>query len=775
MRHYLEQNFPSNKLKLSQCGAVLPLLFLSLPAFALQTVDGVTRTIGPNTEIYEFRVINGGSLIAGGANTQAINVESGSTLSFSGGEVNAGAKHGVRIMNSQGQLNGTRVISDAGAGLLVSRSGSSTSASRVTVNDSLIRGSTQGASVSAYSELDIVSSTIEGTGATSRGLAVQGGTARVQGSQISGGYRGVLMNAESSINDHPSTLLLDSTHVSAIDGPAIEVRSGNDARITLRNGSTLEGGNGIALLVGGASLAQFAVGDSDLVGNLAITEGSAGLLGFSQSSLLGNLDVDALSAASLTLNSSHMFGDVEAEQGGAVSVALTNGSSLLGKLSNVGQVDVDGNSVWTLTGDSSVGNLALKGGRVSLSENGAFNRLEVENLSGDGAFYMRSNFAKGETDFLNVTGTSSGNHGLLVQSTGNEASVESLHLVQTADGSAQFQLLNDRQQVDVGAYSYSLKQEGNDWLLDRDTRVVSPGTRAAMALFNTPITVAYGELSSLRSRMGELRYSEGRNAGLWMRAYGNRYNVSGQGNGAGYQQNQRGLSLGVDMPITDSDWLVGVLAGSSRSDLNLDHGTSGSVDSYYLGGYATWLDRESGYYLDTVLKYNRYQNNATLGLSDHTRAKGDYDTHGLSASVEAGKHIKLEDGYFVEPFAQVATAVVAGKDYSFSNDLRAQGDTAKSLLGKVGTTLGKTIALDAGGTLQPYLKAALVHELAQRNQVKVNNNVFNNDLSGTRGELGAGVAWAITKQFQVHADVEYSNGKHIEQPYGVNLGVRFEF
>ena len=229
------------------------------------------------------------------------------------------------------------------------------------------------------------------------------------------------------------------------------------------------------------------------------------------------------------------------------------------------------------------------------------------------------------------------------------------------------------------------------------------------------------------------------------------------------------------MQLADSDWLVGVLAGSSRSDLNLDYGTSGSVDSYYVGGYATWLDRETGFYVDTVLKYNRYQNNAKVGMSDHTRSKGDYDTHGVSASVEAGKHIKLNDGYFIEPFVQVATAAVAGKDYTFDNGLRAEGDMAKSLLGKVGTTVGKTIPLDGGAMVQPYVKGAFAHEFAQRNQVQVNNNVFNNDLSGSRAELGAGVSLALSKQFRVHADVEYSNGKNIEQPYGVNVGVRYDF
>ncbi|MBC3237546.1 hypothetical protein, partial [Pseudomonas lurida] len=45
-------------------------------------------------------------------------------------------------------------------------------------------------------------------------------------------------------------------------------------------------------------------------------------------------------------------------------------------------------------------------------------------------------------------------------------------------------LVGDR--VDVGTYSYSLinENEGQDWLLDADSRVISPSTNAVLALAN---------------------------------------------------------------------------------------------------------------------------------------------------------------------------------------------------------------------------------------------------------------------------------------------------
>lgn len=100
--------------------------------------------------------------------------------------------------------------------------------------------------------------------------------------------------------------------------------------------------------------------------------------------------------------------------------------------------------------------------------------------------------------------------------------------------------------------------------------------------------------------MGELRFNGGQ-SGAWIRTYGNKYNVA-DGSGVGYQQTQQGFSLGVDTPLGDGGWLIGVLAGHSKSDLDLNRGTSGTVKSYYVGPYVTWLDA------DRANKHTAYPN-----------------------------------------------------------------------------------------------------------------------------------------------------------------------
>lgn len=527
-------------------------------------------------------------------------------------------------------------------------------------------------------------------------------------------------------------------------------------------GSHVEGQDGSAIVVGNPALGP---AEADiLVAGGSTLQGSNGTL----------LEVMGSSTARMTVDNSQLVGDVRVEEGSSASLTLDNHASLTGRLENVAGLTLSNQARWNMVEDSKVGSLALEGGSVRFGEPGQYQRLSVGTLAGSGNFIMDADFSTGDSDYLEITGTATGSHTLLVGSSGADPVAENqLHLVHAAAGDAQFSLLNGP--VDVGTFSYELVQRGNDWFLDGASKVISPGTASVLALFNTAPTVWYGELTTLRSRMGELRLDQGK-AGGWVRAYGNKYNVSDAA-GSAYQQVQQGFSLGADMPLPlgDGQWLLGVMAGHSNSDLNLTRGASADVKSYYLGLYATWLDAQSGYYLDGVVKLNRFDNSSDITMSDGKRSKGDYDNFGVGASLEFGRHLELGNDYFIEPYTQWSMVTIQGKHYDLDNGMQARGDVTRSLLGKAGATVGRTFDLGAGRKVQPYLRAAYAHEFVDDNQVNVNDNRFDNDLSGSRGELGLGVAVSMTDRLQLHADFDYANGEKIEQPWGANVGLHYSW
>ena len=750
-------NFKPTPLSLAFKAKAVTLLMFMAQLSEARVVTGPDETVrpGPRPDSFELRAgsrltVHGVPTLQITANSATLIVNAGSStrditamnsdIRIDGSDVVArdSAVAAVRVTGSNVLITNSNVTHNNGTGLAAARSLGATNGSSVTVVNSHITGSTRGASASAHSVLDLTDSRVEATADDGVGIELFNGQARAFNTSIVGGDIGVKMGVD---NDPTlaSSLILDRSSVEGKTGSAIQVGSFRPGESTLAdihvlNGSTLTGANGVLLEVMNGATA--------------------------------NMNVDR----------SFLVGDVVVEDGSTARLQLNNGSWLTGKLQNVAELSVNSASHWMLVDDSSVGDLIMGGGTVHFGGADEFFQLDVNSLSGDGSYVMHTDFSTGQTDLLNVNGVATGNHSLLLAATGSElASALPIRVVHTEGGDAHFSLDGDT--VDVGAYSYGLKKEDTDWYLDPNRRGTSNSTKTVMALFNTAPTVLYGEMSLLRTRMGELRFSDGQSNGFWMRGYGNKYEVAGNKDGGGYTQNQRGLSLGADAPLSggDGQWMAGVMAGHSTSDISANTSGSGKVNSYYLGGYATWIDDESGLYFDGVVKLNRLHNEVNVTMSDSKRAKGNYTQNAVSASAEVGRHIKLDDGYFVEPYSQLSAAIIQAQSYELDNGLQAKGDRTASVVGKLGVTGGKNIQLESGGVLQPYLRTALAHEFNHSNKVKVNDQRFNNDVFGSRIEVAAGVAMSVSKNVKLHADVEHAQGKKVDQPWGVNVGVRYDF
>ncbi|RON21746.1 hypothetical protein BK663_27865 [Pseudomonas lini] len=584
------QLFPLQRIKKSLVWLTLAPTLLSSPlVFALTSIEsGQTLDIDQNTPLDNYRARNGGVLNSNGANTFEVLINTDAKFNAVGGTY-AGrlGNAGVSITNASGNLTDATVTGTR-MGMLINRVSGTTTGSNVVISGSRITGITAGIETGGGSLIQLTDTQVTGSGPTGIGLNSFGADVSAAGGSITGGATGVRLRADAEGVGGGANLSLSNVQVQGQTGSAILADAGVTTQIQVLNNTRLLAGNNILLDVKDASTATMTVANS---------------------TLQGNINIDGNSTANLTFDQGHMTGDVVlVDDPSTATVTLQNNSTFTGRLDQVNGVTINSGSTWTLTGNDTVGALAMGGGNLKFA----------------------------------------------------------------------------------------------------------------------------------------------------------------------YQQTQQGLSLGADVRLGDSQWLAGVMTGYSHSDLNIEQGTSGTIKSYYLGPYVTWLDDESGYYFDALLKFNRFHNDAKVGMSDGTRAKGDYTSNGVSASAEFGRHIKLEQDYFIEPYGKLTTAVIQGKNYDLDNGMHADGDRTRSALAEAGMTVGRNFALGNGRVVQPYVRAAVLHEFINNNRVTVNeNNVFNNDLSGTRGQLGVGVALALSKEFQVHADFDYAKGEHIEQPYGVNVGLHW--
>lgn len=629
--------------------------------------------------------VGGGVLNGDTAATSQIDASAGARVSLTGSTVTStGFEAALALTDSLATIANSTLTSQ-GAALTLARDLLTPVGSTATVTGSTLRGGIFGAAVTSLSTLNLINTQVSATDADGIGLALFGGNANVSaGSKITGGLNGVTFGQDTVANPGDVTgqshLILDGATVEGLSGAAITVDfvtpAGQPVLIDVNNDSHLIGGNGNILEVIDGAVAQFQVDNSKLSGNIEVAEGGVASVFLRNAATLNG---DLVNVDSVTLDTrSVLTGNIQGS--GTGTVALDNNAQFNGAVSGVGNMSISRGAEWNMVGSkNAVSRLDMQGGAVRFGTDQAYSQLDIADLSGNGQFLMRSDVGTKQSDFLNVTRSATGQHELVVAASASQpADGASVKLGNIAAGDAQFSLKNG--QVDVGALAYKLVKEGEGLFLQPDAATPSTGSQTALAIAGIAPTVIYAERTTLNTRLGDRRMAgtqpraqsagalssnaEDSSSGLWIRTYGNQYNVKGA-YGNGFNQNQAGLSVGLDtvLPFWDGQWLIGVFGGYSNTRLDLARGSSGKIDSGYAGLYLTWFDKATGYYVDTVGQINRFNNDVKVTLSDDTRTKGNFDNLGLSGSVEVGKHIPLNRGYFIEPSAQLGVAAVEAKRY----------------------------------------------------------------------------------------------------------------
>ena len=114
--------------------------------------------------------------------------------------------------------------------------------------------------------------------------------------------------------------------------------------------------------------------------------------------------------------------------------------------------------------------------------------------------------------------------------------------------------------------------------------------------------------------------------------------------GPGLSKTLTGMTVGIltaVMIFPEGIATPGAFMGYSHSHIGFDRGGHGSVGSYSLGGYASW-EHESGFYLDGVVKLNRFESSVAGKMSSGGAANGSYHSNGLGGHIETG--MRFTDG-----------------------------------------------------------------------------------------------------------------------------------
>ena len=502
--------------------------------------------------------------------------------------------------------------------------------------------------------------------------------------------------------------------------------------------------------------------------------------------IAGNLSNGQEGNISASFNTKESFLTGTADKGtGTTTLAFANGAR------------------WNMTGNSTLSGLNLNGsgtvdgegtvdltyGRTGSATNAR--TLTLDTLDGDGGTFVVDTNINNDTDRIVINGEASGDHKLDVKASGGEPSQAAMNnfIVRQNGGTASFSLANPGGKVDAGLYLYELASrdlgstgnpDGREWYLQRSAGgEKSPTGETVLGLSGMASAYAMymGQLSDLRERLGEIRHGNGKD-GLWVRGFTQENTLSGLG-GIDFSQNFYGTSFGYDRLVEQNEnnkWLFGVRGQLTKADQRIDglHDGSGDSRSYGLAAYATWQHGD-GWYADTVLSWDWYDQNLKTRMLDGTRVHGSYNTYAGGISQEFGRLFRFGEGFFIEPQLQLSWYWMKGTDFTTSNGMKVEQDDAYALTGRAGLVLGKKWDLDEGRYFQPYIKGGVNHEFAGDQKVLVNGIEFSDDLRGTRGYYGAGFDLQFASNARLYAEFEREDGQKASTPWSVSAGLRVEF
>ncbi|HAX8892329.1 TPA: autotransporter outer membrane beta-barrel domain-containing protein [Escherichia coli] len=742
----------------------------------------------------EQRVSSGGSAVD-------TTIEGGLQTVFGGGSVS-----GTLINNGEQQVSsgGSAVDTTIEGGLQTVFGGGSVSGTLINNGEQRVSsgGSAIDTTINNGGTMSIAAGG-SGTGIIqNNGGAIRANTSAIlSGTNVNGSFSITNGSARNMLLENGGLLMVLQGH-QAIDtqvskGGELQVESGSELLGTtlIKDDGKLSGNqitnNGVLHFLDNSS-ANYS-GTLDGTGSLNLDGGKLTLSGnFSQDSGIfiqnhGTMIMDNLRAmANVTIEPD-------------ATLRLENGSLLAGRITGDGKKGgnlIVADSVWKLSGDSTINSLDMSNGTVdfhSIQSPQFKTKLEgvtlnIGQLSGNGTFLMNTDIASYTGDKLNITGNANGNFVLNIKNTGQEpvSPGNPLPVVYTGGGDAVFTVNGGK--VDAGVWEYYLSKDNTNWYLKSDTtqpgnpepgipnppvRHTTKSTDAVLNMASAPTYIFNSELQGLRFRNSEKSENSRTSGGVWGHYIGSDKHISSKG--AGYSLTQYGIVTGGDKRFDLSDGVLSLGAFVSFSDNNIRHNRGGksSIDSKSVGLYMTYDTH--GYYIDGVLKFNRFKNELRTHMSDGTMVSGDYHQNGFGGSLEVGKYFSLNENTWLLPYARTTALAVNDDNISLSNGMKAEINTTHSFQGEVGVNLG--MDLDVGKTkIRPYLTAGVSHEFSNHNKVKINKAYdFTNDISGTTGKYGLGMDVQLTSNASIWGEANYLKGNNVESPVTGTVGFKINF
>ncbi|HAK7698014.1 TPA: fibronectin-binding autotransporter adhesin ShdA [Salmonella enterica] len=524
------------------------------------------------------------------------------------------------------------------------------------------------------------------------------------------------------------------------------------------------------------------------------------------------------------------IGEVGSQQ--AVNVASdatfggSNGTTVNGKVTNEGTL-VFGDSeetgaIFTLNGD--LINMGTMTSGSSSSTPGNTLYVDGDYTGNGGSLYLNTVLGDDDsaTDKLVITGDASGTTDLYINGIGDGAQTTNGIEVVDVGGVSTSDAFELKNEVNAGLYTYRLywNESDNDWYLaskaqsddddsggdDSDVTPsdggddggnvtppddggdVAPQYRADIGAYMGNQWMARNlQMQTLYDREG----SQYRNAdgSVWARFKAGKAESEAVSGNIDMDSNYSQFQLGGDILAWGNGQqsvTVGVMASYINADTDSTGNrgadgsqftSSGNVDGYNLGVYATWFadaQAHSGAYVDSWYQYGFYNNSVESGDA----GSESYDSTANAVSLETGYRydIALSNGNTVSltPQAQVVWQNYSADSVKDNYGTRIDGQDGDSWTTRLGLRVDGKLYKGSRTVIQPFAEANWLHT-SDDVSVSFDDATVKQDLPANRAELKVGLQADIDKQWSVRAQVAGQTGSNDFGDLNGSLNLRYNW
>ena len=262
---------------------------------------------------------------------------------------------------------------------------------------------------------------------------------------------------------------------------------------------------------------------------------------------------------------------------------------------------------------------------------------------------------------------------------------------------------------------------------------------------------------------------QGEPTGIWARVGGGKYSFNAKGidTDTTYTRIQGGYDA-----KTSSGWTVGGQVSYLRGNDDYVFNGSGKEKAFAVGAYGL-KDLGNNQYIHIESQVGRASNDFTVRNEIGERLSGETKANAYSIGARYGKTVKLSNGTYIEPQAQLSYTHFGGDSFN-AGSMHVEQSGVSSTAGGLGLEIGKNF-----GAGNIYTRVGVNHAFSGTVKTAYTSGVTtkytSEDIKGTWTDLAFGGRYGFNANNSIFADLSTGLSGDYKAGWSVNAGFTHKF